>query len=123
MTKIQNEAAYEVAMERIEELLPLVTDETPATDKNAVELDLLSALVSDYEDEHYPIGIPSLVDIIKLRMYEMNLTQRSLAELIHVSPSRISEYLKGKSEPTLQVARNISQMLHIDPNIVLGVSA
>jgi len=122
MTKIQTEAAYNAAMERIEELLPLVTDETPATDKNAVELDLLSALVSDYEDEHYPIGVPSLVDIIKLRMYEMNLTQKSLAELIGVSPSRVSEYLRGKCEPTLQIAKNISQRLHIEPNIVLGVA-
>jgi len=123
MTKIQNEAAYKAAMERIEELLPLVTDETPITDKNAVELDLLSALVSDYEDEHYPIGVPSLIEIIKLRMYEMNLTQKSLAELIGVSPSRVSEYLKGKCEPTLQIARNISMTLHIDPSIILGIAA
>ena len=28
---------YEYALNRIEELLPLVTDETPASDKNAVE--------------------------------------------------------------------------------------
>lgn len=122
MTKIQSEAAYKAAMERIEELLPLVTDETPITDRNAVELDLLSSLVSDYEDEHYPIGVPSLIDIIKLRMYEMNLTQKSLAELINVSPSRVSEYLNGKCEPTLQVARNISMALHIDPSIVLGIT-
>jgi len=122
MTKIQSEAAYKAAMERIEELLPLVTDETPITDRNAVELDLLSSLVSDYEDEHYPIGVPSLIDIIRLRMYEMNLTQKSLAELINVSPSRVSEYLNGKCEPTLQVARNISMALHIDPSIVLGIT-
>lgn len=122
MTKIQSEAAYRTAMERIEELLPLVTDETPITDKNAVELDILSALVSDYEDEHYPIGVPSLIDVIKLRMYEMNLTQKSLAELIGVSPSRVSEYLKGKCEPTLKVARSISMALHIEPSIVLGIS-
>lgn len=42
-------------MARIEELLPLVNDDTPKTDKNLIELDLLSELVSEYEDEHYPI--------------------------------------------------------------------
>ena len=29
MAKIQNETAYKAAMERIEELLPLVDDDTP----------------------------------------------------------------------------------------------
>lgn len=70
MVKIQNETAYKAAMERIEELLPLVDDDTPVTDKNLIELDLLSGLVEEYEDEHYPIKSPSLVDVIKLRMYE-----------------------------------------------------
>lgn len=70
MVKIQNETAYKAAMERIEELLPLVDGDTPVTDKNLIELDLLSDLVEEYEDEHYPIKSPSLVDVIKLRMYE-----------------------------------------------------
>ena len=52
MAKIQNETAYKAAMERIEELMPLVDENTPRDDKNLVELDLLSALVEDYEKEH-----------------------------------------------------------------------
>lgn len=55
MAKIQNETAYRTAMERIEELLPLVDDNAPLNDKNLIELDLLSGLVEEYEDEHYPI--------------------------------------------------------------------
>ena len=54
-------------------------------------------------------------------MYEMGLTQANLAKLLNVSPSRISEYLSGKSEPTLKVAKEISRQLNIDANIVLGV--
>lgn len=53
-------------------------------------------------------------------MYEMGLTQTKLSELLNVSPSRISEYLSGKCEPTLKVAREISRKLNIDANIVLG---
>lgn len=49
MAKIQNEIAYMAAMERIEELLPLVDDDTPLTDRNLIELDLLSGLVEEYE--------------------------------------------------------------------------
>ncbi len=121
MAKIQNETAYKAAMERIEELMPLVDENTPRDDKNLVELDLLSALVEDYEEEHYPIKFPSLVEAIRLRMYEMGLNQAKLSELLGVSPSRVSDYLTGRSEPTLKVARDISRKLNIDASIVLGV--
>ena len=58
-------------MARIEELLPLVDDNTPKNDKNLIELDLLSELVSEYEDEHFPIKQPSLVDVLKLNFQKV----------------------------------------------------
>ncbi len=119
--KIENENQYNWAMKRIDELLPKVTDDTPDSDPNSIELYLLSGLVEEYEDVHYPIGTPSLIDVLKLRMYEMGLTQAALAKKIGVSPSRICEYLSGKKEPTLRQARIISTKLNIDPAIVLGV--
>jgi len=118
---IKTEKQYNVACERIEELLKVVGNDTPVDDKNFIELDLLSDLVADYEEVHYPVASPELVDVVKLRMYEMGINQTKLSELIGVSPSRVSEYLTGKSEPTLPVARNISQKLNISPSIVLGV--
>lgn len=47
---------YEYALNRIEELLPLVTEETPASDKNAIELTIVSDVVETYEKIHYPIA-------------------------------------------------------------------
>ena len=120
-TKIENETQYNWAMNRIDQLLPLVTDDTADDDPNSIELYLLSTLVQEYEDVHYPIEEPSLIDVIKLRMYEMGLTQASLAKKIGVSPSRICDFLSGRAEPTLQVGRRISTELSIDPPIVLGV--
>lgn len=120
-TKIENEIQYNWAMARIDELLPKVNDETPDDDPNSIELYLLSGLVEEYEDVHYPIGTPSLVDVIKLRMYEMGLSQAAVAKKIGVSPSRICDFLSGKSEPTIKVGRRISKELNIDPAIVLGV--
>lgn len=122
MTRIKNEKQYNAAMERIEELLLLVTEDTPEEDKNSVELVLLSNLVADYEELTYPVRRPSLTDVLKLRMYEMKLTQKALAELLGVSPSRVNEYMTGKSEPTLKVARNIYSKLSIDADIILGIS-
>ena len=46
---------YEFALNRIEDLLPLVTDDTPANDKNAIELTLMSDIVESYEKKHFPI--------------------------------------------------------------------
>ena len=47
--------------------------------------------------------------------------QKTLSELLNISTSRVSEYLTGKSEPTLKIARDISIKLDIDPAVVLGV--
>ena len=68
MTKIENQTQYEWAVKRVEELLPLVKDDTPLNDSNSIELELLSNLVADYSEEHFSLGIPSLVDVLKLRM-------------------------------------------------------
>lgn len=121
MTKIETDAQYKWAMSRIEELLPFVNNETPTDDPKYIELVLISNLVGDYEDVHYPIGKPSLISVLKLRMYEMGLSQAGLAKYIGVSPSRVCDYLSGKAEPTMKVARVISKKLNIDPAIVLGV--
>lgn len=121
MTRIQNEMQYQSAMERIEELLKIVNNETPVEDRYSVELALLSDLVADYEDVHYPIEKPTLTDILKLRMYEMGLSQSSLAAMLGMNQSKISEILSGKSEPTLKQARTMVIKLSISPAVVLGV--
>ena len=121
MTQIENEYQYRWALNRVEALPPLVKDNTPTTDPSSMELELLSGLVADYSDKHYSIGEPTLIDMLKLRMFEMGLNQAGLAKLLGASPSRICDYLSGKCEPTIKVAREISQKLNISPAIVLGV--
>lgn len=121
MAKIERESQYEWAVRRVEQLLPSVKEDAPEDDPAQIELELLSELVSEYSEEHFAIGEPSLVDILKLRMYEMGLSQKGLAELIGISPSRLSDLLSGKCEPTIKTARTISRKLDIDAAIVLGV--
>lgn len=121
MRTIKTQKEYKAVCDRIEELLMDVNNDTPLNDRNFIELDLLSDLVADYEEINEPIQIPSFVEVIKLRMYERKLNQKQLSELLSVSTSRISEYLTGKSEPPLKIARDISVKLDIDASIVLGV--
>lgn len=122
MNYIKTETQYEKACERIEQLLMVVDSNTPANDVQSVELELLSNLVADYEEEHYPITSPTLPEILRLRMAELNLTQKMLAGRLGVSPSRLSQYITGKSEPTLQIARVMKKELNIDSDIILGMA-
>ena len=119
MSKITKEQ-YEFALARIEELLPLVTDETPANDRNAIELTMMSDVVIEYEKEHFPISKPSVADLIELSLQEKQMTQKQLAMLIGISPSRINDYVSGRSEPTLKVARLLCRTLNIAPAEMLG---
>jgi len=120
MKKVTKEQ-YEFALARIEELLPLVTDETPATDRNAVELTMMSDIVIDYEKEHFPIEKPNVGDLIVLSLNQKEMTQRELAQIIGVSPSRISDYVSGRAEPTLKIARSLCRTLDIKPAEILGI--
>ncbi|MBR2237351.1 MAG: helix-turn-helix transcriptional regulator [Prevotella sp.] len=119
MGKITKEQ-YEFALARIEELLPLVSDETPANDRNAVELTMMSDVVIDYEKEHYPIGKPTVAELIETSLAENEMTQKQLAIMIGVSPSRINDYVSGRAEPTLKIARQLCHTLHISPAAMLS---
>ena len=119
MSKVTKEQ-YEFALARVEELLPLVDDNTPANDRNAVELTMMSDIIIDYEKEHYPIGVPTVAQLIQLSLDEKNMSQKQLAEKIGVSPSRINDYVSGRAEPTLKIARMLCMTLGITPAAMLG---
>ncbi len=116
-----NKIQYKYALARIEELLPLVDDNAPTNDPRAMELSIMSEIVIAYEKEHYPIGKPSVADLIELSLEEKGMTQKQLATEIGVSPSRVNDYVSGRSEPTLKIARMICQILGISPSTMLGL--
>lgn len=121
MAQIKTESEYKAIMHRIDELFFTTDENTPKDDPRLVELDVLSALVEEYEKENFPIETPSLASTIEYRMLEMNCTQKDIAEIIGISAPRLSDILNGKKEPTYQQARRISLKLAIDPAIVLAV--
>ncbi len=120
MSKITKEQ-YEFAVARVEELLPLVDDNTPANDRNAVELSMVSDIVIAYEKEHYPMEKPTVAELIELSLEEKGMTQKQLAHEIGISPSRINDYISGRSEPTLRIARLLCRILNIQPSALLGI--
>ena len=110
---------YVRASIRLEELINIVTDEMSESDPLVVEFLEITELIENYEQKHYSIGLPSLREVIELRMFEMKIKQKELATLLGTSASRISEYLSGKREITLSIARALHRKLNIDSDIVL----
>jgi HTH-type transcriptional regulator/antitoxin HigA len=70
--------------------------------KAIFELNILSDLVADYEEANYAVPKPTLVEVLKIRMVEMELNQKLLSNFWgeYVESERIFD---RKSEPTLQV--------------------
>ena len=70
MTELQ----YYWAINRVEELLPLVKDDTPVDAPESIELELLSNLVADYSDAHFSIVSP-MADCYNGHMISHNVDQ------------------------------------------------
>ena len=120
MNKV-TKSQYEFALERIEELLPLVNEDTHVYSRDAIELSVMSDIVIGYEKEHFPIGKPTVPELIALSLNEMKMTQKQLASEIGISPSRINDYIAGRSEPTLKIAQLLCKTLHIPAHSMLGI--
>jgi HTH-type transcriptional regulator/antitoxin HigA len=114
---------YEFAEQRIEELLPCVNDYTPLDDPKSIELTLMSDIVEEYEKKHYPIGKPTPAELIAYGLSEKKMTQKELAKELGVSPSRVNDFVKGKSEPSLSLAGKICKILDILPEAMLAYEA
>jgi HTH-type transcriptional regulator/antitoxin HigA len=110
---------YAFALARVEELLPLTNGDTPADDKTALELSVMSDMVIAYEKALFPIEKPTVAELIELSLEEKGITQKELASNIGVSPSRINDYIMGRTEPTLKIARLLCMALNISPGSML----
>ena len=121
MAHIKTEKEYAAIMARIDQLFYETDENTPVEDPRLIELDMLSALVEEYEKEVCPIQPPTLAEMILFRMHEMNLTQKELSRLLDITAPRLSEILNGKKDPTYRQAQKIATTLKIDAGIVLAI--
>ena len=121
LAHIKTEKEYAAIMARIDQLFYETDENTPVEDPRLIELDVLSALVEEYEKEVCPIQPPTLAEMILFRMHEMNLTQKELSRLLDITAPRLSEILNGKKDPTYRQAQKIATTLNIDAGIVLAI--
>ena len=113
ITPIRNEQDYQNALERLE----VIFDAKRGTEKGD-ELEILSILIDNYENEHFPIGMPDPIEAIKFRMEQMGMKQKDLAEVFGFK-SRVSEILSKKRKLTLEMVRKLNTTLHIPTEVLI----
>ena len=88
-------------------------------DKN--EYIRLSEMVRKWESVHYsfPIVVNPLVANIRSKMEEMNLTQKSVANIIGINEARLSEIMRGKRRININIAKRLNTRLHIPADMIL----
>ena len=104
---INTKKDHRAALKRIEQLW----DAKPKT-LEGDELDILLALVSAYEEKHFPIPIPEPVEAIKFRMDQLGLSDADLTTYIGAR-SKVSEVLNLKRPLSLPMIRKLSEGLNI----------
>ena len=108
---------YEFALQRIEALLPQVEDtEEGVSGPEGVELMIMSEIVEAYEKEHFPIGKPSIADLIQLSLEEKGLTQERMSGLAGIARSHLAALENGEKTAKLNTLWNIAYALDLKPS-------
>ncbi len=82
------------------------------------ELEVLGILIDKYEQENYPIDFPDPIEAIKFRMEQLGYSQSDLANVVGLK-SRASEILNKKRKLTLDMIRNLHDILHIPTDVLI----
>ena len=110
---IRNEKDFQNALNRLEDIF----DAKKGTEEGD-ELEILSILIDQYENENFPIGMPDPIESIKFRMEQMGMNQKDLAEVVGFK-SRVSEILNKKRKLTLNMIRKLNTNLHIPTEVLV----
>ncbi len=111
---IKTEEDYRKALARLEAIFDARIDT-----QEGDEAEILSLLIDNYENLHYPIDSPDPIDAIKIRMEEMNLLQKDLVGIIG-GKSRVSEILNKKKKLTVEMIRELEQKLNISASVLVN---
>jgi HTH-type transcriptional regulator/antitoxin HigA len=110
---IKTEKDYQDALKRLD----ILFDAKKGTSEGD-ELEILSILIDKYENEKFPIGFPDPIEAIKFRMEQMGYNQNDLAKVVGLK-SRASEILNKKRKLTLEMIRQLHDILKIPTEVLI----
>jgi len=111
---IKTDKDYRNALERLD-----VIFDAPIDTKEGDEAEILSLLLENYENEHFPIEAPDPIEAIKIRMEELNMRQKDLVGIIG-GKSRVSEILNRKKRLTVDMIRDLERTLQISASVLVN---
>ncbi|MFC4511303.1 type II toxin-antitoxin system HigA family antitoxin [Flavobacterium buctense] len=110
---IKTEKDYNQALERLETIF-----DAKLGSAEGDELEVLGILIDQYENEHFPIGLPDPIEAIKFRMEQMGYNQNDLAKIVGLK-SRASEILNRKRKLSLEMIRQLHERLNIPTDVLI----
>jgi HTH-type transcriptional regulator / antitoxin HigA len=114
---IKNNKQYDGALARI---YSLMQKDKKTNSADSDELEVLSILVKQYEQEHYSVPKPNPLEAIKFRLEQMGMSESELSTILG-HRSRKSEVLSGKRKLNLSMIRKLSERLHIPAEVLIQV--
>ncbi len=118
MKEIKNDADYSQVMAKIDGLMAKGSGNVSKEELN--EIRTLAQSAQGYEQAKYVIEAPTtLVGMIEMRMYEMKLKQRDLAQKLNMSDAKLSLIMNGKQKPGVDFLKAVHTQLNIDANFIL----
>ena len=118
MDKINNDADYKGLMLRIEALM--LKGSANVSQHELEEIRKLAVSAQDYERKRYTIEAPTtLTGMIEMRMFEMGLKQKELAEKLNISEAKLSLIMNNKQKPDINFLKAVYSELHVNADFIL----
>ena len=61
----------------------------------------------------------SISDVLKIKMIQMRLKQKDMAQLLGIAESRLSEVLSGKRKINMELAKKLNRILKMEAEFIL----
>lgn len=108
----RNKKEFEALVSQLDELLDIVGDKEEHPLMGLI--DIISNLITAYEEEHYPKISGHGIEALKILMKEHQLQQADLSEI--GSQGVVSEILNGKRSLNLRQIQLLSKRFHVAPS-------
>lgn len=116
--KIKSKEAYDLVMKEIDALMK--RGEANLSKKELDRVRSLAEAAEQYEDTQHPLPLPeSFPELIRMRMFQMQLNQGLVATLLGVSDAKFSLIMNGKQKPDIYFLKAVHEKLKVDANQIL----
>jgi HTH-type transcriptional regulator / antitoxin HigA len=108
----------EEELTRTQNIIDELLDQENLTPDERDYLHLLGLVVSEYEEQNYPVRDIYGVELLKVLMAELNLQSTDLISIFE-DETILSDIIRGKQTLTIEHIEKLSDFFHVDPSVFL----